>query len=116
MTRAKMIGFGEIEVEGKRYDYDLVIDAGEISKRKKKGSKAFRADFGHTPLSLQERIPWGGSRLIVGDGNVRQPPDHARRLRGSRAAGSGTRGCAERGCLPAARWTGPSQTCTPSCT
>ena len=66
--RAKMIRFGEIEVEGERYEYDLVIDAGEISKRKKKGSKTFRGDYGHTPLSLEERIPWGGGRLIVGTG------------------------------------------------
>ena len=63
-----MIGFGEIEIEGKRYAYDLVIDAGEIGRRKKKGSKAFRKDYGHTPLSLEERVPWGGSRLIVGTG------------------------------------------------
>jgi hypothetical protein len=67
-VQARMIRFGEIEIEGERYDYDLLIDAGEISKRKKKGSRAFRAEFGHTPLSLDERIPWGGSKLIVGTG------------------------------------------------
>ena len=25
-------------------------------------------EFGHTPLSADESIPWGGSRLIVGTG------------------------------------------------
>lgn len=68
MMRAKMIRFGEIEMEGKRYEYDLVIEAGEIGRRKKKGSKAFREEYGHTPLSLEEHIPWGGSRLVVGTG------------------------------------------------
>jgi hypothetical protein len=67
-VEARMVRFGEIEVEGTRYSYDLIIDAGHVARRKKKGSKAFRADFGHTPLSLAERIPWGGSRLIVGTG------------------------------------------------
>jgi len=44
--------FGWVEIHGKRYDHDVVIHAdGSISKRKKKVSKAFRAEYGHTPLS-----------------------------------------------------------------
>lgn len=66
--KARLIGFGEIEIEGRRYDYDVVIEAGEVRKRKKKPSKAYRAQFGHTPLSAAEAIPWGGERLIVGTG------------------------------------------------
>ena len=60
--------FGEIEVEGERYDYDLVIEQGAIRKRGKKPSKAYRAHFGHTPLSAEEAIPWHGTRLFVGTG------------------------------------------------
>lgn len=66
--KARWIAFGEVEVEGKRYPHDIVIDAGKVSKRVKKASKAYRAQFGHTPLSEKERIPWGGMRLIVGTG------------------------------------------------
>ena len=66
--KAQWIAFGEIEVEGKRYTRDIVIDAGEVSKRVKKASKAYRDQFGHTPLSVKERIPWSGARLIVGTG------------------------------------------------
>lgn len=66
--KARWIAFGEIEVEGRRYTHDVVIEAGEVAKRRKKPSKPYRAEFGHTPLSADERIPWGGGRLIVGTG------------------------------------------------
>ncbi len=66
--RVRLIDFGEIEVEGTRYDYDVVIDQGTVSKRKKKASKPYRDRFGHTPLSVGENIPWGGNRLIIGTG------------------------------------------------
>jgi hypothetical protein len=66
--RAKVIGFGKIEVEGQLYDYDLVIEQGRVSKRSKKASKPYRDQFGHTPLSAGEHIPWDGERLIIGTG------------------------------------------------
>jgi hypothetical protein len=66
--KARLVKFGEIEVEGKRYTHDVVIDGGKVRKRKKEPSKQFREKFGHTPLSLGEEIPWGGKRLIVGTG------------------------------------------------
>jgi hypothetical protein len=64
----RWIGFGEIELEGKRYDHDVVIDGGEVRKRVKKPSKVHRDEYGHTPLSASEQIPWGGKRLIIGTG------------------------------------------------
>jgi len=67
-VKARWIAFGEIEVEGTRYTHDVVIDAGRVSKRVKKASKTYRDQFGHTPLSVEEEIPWGGRRLIVGTG------------------------------------------------
>jgi hypothetical protein len=60
--------FGSIEIEGTRYEHDVVIDRGEVRKRKKKPSKRFRDQFGHTPVSLEEEIPWRCRRLIVGTG------------------------------------------------
>ena len=42
--------FGSLRIDGKTYENDVVIDRGEIRKRKKKPSKQFRDEFGHTPL------------------------------------------------------------------
>lgn len=64
----KFTGFGQIEINGQSYDYDVIIDKGEVSKRKKKPSKAYREQYGHTPLSAAENIPWGGKSLIIGTG------------------------------------------------
>ena len=47
--------FGRVRIEGVLYDHDVVIDRGEVRKRKKKASRKFRAEFGHTPLSLEEK-------------------------------------------------------------
>jgi hypothetical protein len=60
--------FGSIRIDGVTCDYDVVIDGGEIRKRKKKQSKQFRDEFGHTPLSIEENIPWKCRRLVVGTG------------------------------------------------
>ncbi len=60
--------FGSIEVDGTTYEHDLVIDRGDIKKRKKGPSKALRAQYGHTPLSLDEDIPWNCQRLVIGSG------------------------------------------------
>jgi hypothetical protein len=74
----RWIGFGEIEIEGRRYPHDVVIDRGRVTKRHKAPSKPFRGDDGHTPLSASETIPWGGSRLVIGtgaDGRLPITPD-----------------------------------------
>lgn len=68
MVEARWIEFGEIEVEGEHYTYDIVVDQGRVKKRIKKPSKPYRDQFGHTPLSAKESIPWGGKRLIIGTG------------------------------------------------
>ena len=57
---------GSIHIESVTCEHDVVIDRGEVSKRKKKPSKKFRDTFGHTPLSLEEHIPWRCRRLVVG--------------------------------------------------
>jgi len=60
--------FGSIRIDGVSYDYDVVIEHRDVRKRKKKASKVFRSEFGHTPLSLAENIPWDCRRLVVGTG------------------------------------------------
>ena len=72
--KARLIAFGEIEVEEERYDYDVVIDGGKVRKRKKGPSKQYREENGHTPLSLKEDIPWSGRQLIVGTGTYGRLP------------------------------------------
>lgn len=65
---AKLISFGLIEINGRRFDRDVVLEAGNVRRRKKKPSKAYRDRYGHTPLSADEEIPWSAARLIVGTG------------------------------------------------
>ena len=60
--------FGSIQIDGGAYEHDVVIDRGEIRKRKKKPSKQFREEFGHTPLSVEENIPWKCRQLVIGNG------------------------------------------------
>jgi hypothetical protein len=60
--------FGSIQIDGTTYEHDVVIDRGEIKIRKKKPSKKFRDKFGHTPLSIEEKIPWKCRQLIIGNG------------------------------------------------
>ncbi|MCI0612885.1 MTH938/NDUFAF3 family protein [bacterium] len=71
--RFEEFSFGSIRIDGVTYEHDVVIDRGEVSKRKKKPSKKFREEYGHTPLSLKERIPWKCHRLIIGTGTGRLP-------------------------------------------
>ena len=72
--QAKFTGFGMIDIDGQHYDYDVVIDRGKVRKRKKKPSKPYRERYGHTPLSVDEVIPWGGKQLIIGTGAYGQLP------------------------------------------
>src|SRR5216684_8643344 len=60
--------FGSVQIDGSRYQNDVVIDCGEVRNRKKKPSKQFREQFGHTPLSIEENIPWKCSQLVIGTG------------------------------------------------
>jgi hypothetical protein len=71
---AKVISFGEVEIDGRRFTHDVVVEGGEVRKRKKGPSKAYRARYGHTPLSADEAIPWSAARLIVGTGASGQLP------------------------------------------
>lgn len=66
--KAKFDTFGQIEIEGECYPHDVVIERGVVGKRKKSASKAYRGEYGHTPLSAEEPIPWGSDRLYIGTG------------------------------------------------
>jgi hypothetical protein len=66
--------FGTLQIDGITYEQDVVIDRGEVRKRKKTPSRRYRDKFGHTPLSTGEKIPWKCDRLVIGTGaNGRLP-------------------------------------------
>jgi hypothetical protein len=64
----RLVEFGLIEIDGQRYDHDVVVERGRVSRRRKKASRPLRDRYGHTPLSLLEPIPWACRQLIVGTG------------------------------------------------
>src|SRR6266496_4617953 len=98
--KAKLVAFGEVQIEGERYARDVVIDGGRVSRRRKGPSKALREEFGHTPLSVAEEIPWGGRRLVVGTGAEGKLP--IARTSTRRRSGAGSRSMRSRLRMPAA--------------
>ena len=71
--RFDAFSFGSIEINGNTYEHDVVIDRGEVRKRKKRESKKYRDAFGHTPVSVDEEIPWKCKRLVIGTGTGALP-------------------------------------------
>ncbi len=66
--------FGSVQIDGTACEHDVVIDRGGVRKRKKKPSKQFREQFGHTPLSIGEDIPWKCRQLVIGTGAYSRLP------------------------------------------
>jgi hypothetical protein len=60
--------FGTLRIDRSTYKQDVVIDRGKVRKRKKAASREFLDEFGHTPLSIKEKIPWKCHRLVIGTG------------------------------------------------
>ena len=61
--RFEDFSFGSLRIDGVTYENDVVIDRGEIRKRKKKASKQFGDTFARTPLIAEEDLPWKCRRL-----------------------------------------------------
>jgi hypothetical protein len=59
---------GSVKIDGEKHRKDIILDRGELHRRKKKPSREFREQFGHTPVSLAETIPWECKRLVIGTG------------------------------------------------
>ncbi|MDD1717399.1 MAG: hypothetical protein LUQ45_04025 [Methanoregulaceae archaeon] len=58
--------FGWIEIGGTRFDHDIVIHTdGKVSKRKKKLSKPYAGEYGHTPLAAEELAFLENERPVV---------------------------------------------------
>ena len=71
--RFEKFTFGSIRIDGVTYERDVVIDRGAVRMRKKKPSKQYRDEYGHTPLSVEEKIPWKCKRLVIGTGTGALP-------------------------------------------
>jgi len=64
--KARLVKFGEIEVEGKRYTHDVVIDGGKVHKRKKGPSKQFRESSATRRCRSGKKSPGEASRSLSG--------------------------------------------------
>jgi len=65
--KARLVTFGLVELDGQTYDHDVLVERGQVSRRKK-SSKPQRDRYGHTPLTTAEPLPWRCRQLIVGTG------------------------------------------------
>ena len=72
--KARLVSFGQLEIDGVHFEKDVVIEGGRIRTRKKGPSKPLRDRYGHTPLSAGEKIPWSARRVIIGTGAYGQLP------------------------------------------
>lgn len=61
-------GFGTIVIDGMHYDRDMIVEGGKPRPRNKGPSRTRRREFGHTPLTAAEDLPWSSARLIIGTG------------------------------------------------
>lgn len=66
--------FGKLVIDDEEYAKDIIISKGKIKKRNKKASKRYRSQYGHTPVSVQENIPWDCKTLIIGTGQYGSLP------------------------------------------
>lgn len=68
------LSFGQLTVNGRAYDRDVVIAADQVRERRKGPSRVERDRYGHTPLTLREEIPWDCEVLVIGTGMDGQLP------------------------------------------
>jgi hypothetical protein len=54
---ARLIAFGLIEIGGRRFEHDVVVEGVVVRRRKKGASKAYRGRYGHTPSHPTRRSP-----------------------------------------------------------
>ena len=66
--------FGSIRIDGVTHKHDVVIDRGTIRKRKKKPSRKFRDEFGHTPLSVEKLKLPSMPHSVVGAASILRAP------------------------------------------
>ena len=82
--RARLLTFGSIEIDGRRYDHDIVIERGAVRKRGKKPSKPYRdAYWSHAAVCRRGDAMGRAAAADRRHGGVRLAADHARGGAGS---------------------------------
>jgi hypothetical protein len=99
----RLVSFGEIEIDGERFEHDVVIERGRIRKRKKGPSKRYRAEFGHTPADCGREGAVVGDSAYRGDGRQWPASGHGRPLPGGRGPRGGGGRAADGGGVRVAR-------------
>jgi len=56
VLKARLVAFGLVEIDGRTYDHDVLVEHGRVSRRRKKASKPERDRYGHTPLTTAEPL------------------------------------------------------------
>lgn len=74
MMKFKKLRFGSITINGTAYDHGVIIECGKIRKLRKRPSKTHREQYGHTPISVEEKNPGKCRRLVMGTGNYGSLP------------------------------------------
>src|SRR5262249_27778244 len=64
---------GSLKIDGEKYTNDIILDRGELRRRRKKPSREFREQFGHTPVAVGKEIRWECKRLVIGTGMFGHP-------------------------------------------
>jgi len=82
--RARLLTFGSIEIDGRRYDHDIVIERGAVRKRGKKPSKPYRdAYWSHAAVCRRGDAMGRAAAAESSARGVRLAADHARGGAGS---------------------------------
>ncbi len=62
------ISFGSIVIDGKKYNEDIIIEKGKVKIREKEKSRKYKHIYNHTPLTVEENIPWECETLVIANG------------------------------------------------
>ena len=66
--KVRLLGFGSIDVDGREYEHDIVIEGGRVREAREEALEAVSTRLrAHTTVG-RRGAPWGGSELIVGTG------------------------------------------------
>ncbi len=80
MVKVEKTGFGYIVIDGRRFDYDVVVRAnGTVEARKKELSSKYKRFIGHTPLGPEEATDLVKDKpeiVIIGTGQYGMLPIH----------------------------------------
>jgi hypothetical protein len=66
--------FGSIAINGVTYEHECGHRPRQDPQAQEEAFKKFREQFGHTPVSAEEKAPWRCRCLVIGTGNYGSLP------------------------------------------